>query len=229
MSDTPLAAMLFDAYGTLFDLGSALREVETDLGGQGQALGELWRRKQLEYSWLRSLMGRHADFARVTADGLDYAMDALDLADRDLRRRLLGAYRSLRPYPEVPDVLGALRKARVRTAIVSNGEPGMLRDAIESAGLGDLLDAVLSVESVGVFKPDPRVYRHAVEALELPLEQVGFVSSNGWDAHGAASFGLRTFWVNRAGLPRERLPGDLHHVLSDLRPLPGLMGDQAFS
>jgi 2-haloacid dehalogenase len=216
-------AVVFDAYGTLFDLASALRDEERALGEKGQRLGELWRRKQLEYTWLRSLMGRHADFARVTADGLDYALEAVGIDDPPLRDRLLAAYRRLGVYSEVPDVLDALRGQQVTTAILSNGEPGMLAAAVGAAGLDGRLDHVLSVEAVGVFKPDPLVYELAVTTLRLPKERIGFVSSNGWDAQGAATFGFRTWWVNRLGLPSERLPGELAGVLPDLRLLPGLI------
>ena len=222
MTRQPLVAFVFDAYGTLFDLASAVRDAEGELGEVGTRLGDLWRRKQLEYCWLRSLMGVHADFSQVTADGLDYALEALGLADPALRQRLLAAYRALRTYAEVPGVLDALRARGLRTAILSNGEPGMLNDAVSAAGLAGRLDHVLSVEEVGVFKPDPRVYRFAAERLAAEPDRIGFVSSNGWDAHGAASFGFRTFWVNRVGLPRERLPGAVWATVPDLSSLPGL-------
>jgi 2-haloacid dehalogenase len=227
MSSQAIAAVLFDAYGTLFDLGSALCGVEAELGVHGPALGELWRRKQLEYSWLRSLMGRHGDFAQVTADGLDYALEALGIADTKLRARLLDAYGSLQTYPEVPAALQASRERGFGTSILSNGTPAMLESAVTAAGLGSLLDHVLSVEAVGVFKPDPRVYRYATDRLGLPPGRIGFVSSNGWDAHGAASFGFRTFWLNRAGQPDERLPGQLADVIPDLARLPDLLSRPA--
>jgi 2-haloacid dehalogenase len=216
---TPLAAFVFDAYGTLFDLASALRAEEARLGAAGARLGELWRRKQLEYTWLRSLMRRHADFWQVTGDSLDYALESCGIDMPGLRDRLLAAYRTLRAYPEVPEVLDALRARGLRTAILSNGEPGMLADAVAAAGLGGRLDHVLSVESIGVYKPDPRVYGLATTTLGLEAARIGFASSNPWDAHGAAAFGFRAFWINRAGLPRERLPGQIASILADLRGL----------
>jgi 2-haloacid dehalogenase len=219
MTPPPLAAMVFDAYGTLFDLASAVRDEEAALGETGRRLGELWRRKQLEYAWLRSLMGRHADFWQVTVDSLDYALEACGLPDAGLRQRLLAAYRNLDAYPEAPACLDALRAAGLRTAILSNGEPAMLQEAVTAAGLSERLDHVLSVEAVGVFKPDPRVYRSAAVALGVEAGRIGFVSSNGWDAHGAAAFGFTTWWVNRAGLPGERLPW---HLAGELRDLSGL-------
>jgi 2-haloacid dehalogenase len=224
MTPPPLAAVVFDAYGTLFDLASAVRGEEAALGDTGRRLGELWRRKQLEYTWLRSLMGRHADFWQVTGDSLDYALEACGLSDAGLRRRLLAAYRTLDAYPEVPACLDALRTLGLRTAILSNGEPAMLREAVAAAGLSERLDHVLSVEAVGVFKPDPRVYRSAAVALGVEAGRIGFVSSNGWDAHGAAVFGFTTWWVNRAGLPSERLPGRLAGELRDLSGLAQLAG-----
>jgi 2-haloacid dehalogenase len=220
----PPAAFVFDAYGTLFDLASALKREEATLGAAGPRLGKLWRRKQLEYTWLRSLMRRHADFWQVTGDALDYALAATAVDAPGLRERLLAAYRTLEAYPEVPGVLDALRAKGHATAILSNGEPAMLSDAVAAAGLAARLDHVLSVESVGVYKPDPRVYALAAETLGLEPARIGFASSNAWDAHGAATFGLRTWWINRAGLPPERLPGELAGVLPDLTGLVAAAG-----
>lgn len=216
-------ACVFDAYGTLLDLASALAPCQEALGARALAVGELWRRRQLEYSWLRSLMGRHRDFESLTADALDYALEANGVADRQVRDRLLAAYRELRPYPEVAGVLHRLRAAGLRCLVLSNGTPEMLAAGLESAGLDSLLDGVLSVEQAGVFKPSPEVYRLAVGQLGLPAQEIAFLSSNGWDAHGAASFGFRTVWINRAGAPRERLPGELAATLSDLSGLPRLL------
>jgi 2-haloacid dehalogenase len=218
------AACVFDAYGTLLDVNAAVAAESRALGERAAELAALWRRKQLEYSWLRSLMRRHADFWQVTQDGLDFALQALGLADAGLRGRLLAAYRALVPYPEVPAVLGTLRRHGVRTAILSNGSPDMLRDAVAAAGITDLLDEVLSVEEVGLFKPAPEVYRLATTRLGLAAGEIVFLSSNGWDVHGAASFGLRTLWVNRTGAPDERLPGEPVRAIASLAELPGFLG-----
>jgi 2-haloacid dehalogenase len=197
--------VVFDAYGTLFDVASAAAAERDALGDRWSALAELWRAKQLQYTWLRALMGRHADFRRVTADALDFALDALGIADPALRGRLLELYERLGPYPEARETLGRLRAAGLRLAILSNGEPRMLATAARSAGLDDRLDAVLSVEAVGVYKPHPSVYRLATASLGASPLEILFVSANGWDAWGAKAFGVRVAWCNRAGQPPERL------------------------
>ena len=217
-------AYVFDAYGTLFDVASAARRCSAALAGKAEALAALWRSKQLEYSWLRSLMGRHADFGEVTGDALDYAMAALGIADSDLRAKLLELYFVLDAYDDARPVLEALKRAGRATAILSNGSPKMLAAAIDSAGLGDVLDRTLSVEEVGVFKPDRRVYALACRRLGLPAERICFVSSNGWDAAGAASFGFVAVWANRGGAPRERLPAEPAAEISRLDALPSLLG-----
>ncbi len=218
-----IQACVFDAYGTLFDVHSAVGRHRARLGEAAEAISALWRSKQLEYSWLRSLMGRHADFWRVTGDALDFALDTHGLNDAMLRGDLLAAYRELSCYPEVPRVLARLREAGVRCAILSNGSPEMLRAAVTSAGLEGLLEAVLSVEEVGIFKPDPRVYQLAVDRLAVPASAISFQSSNAWDAAGAASFGFRVVWVNRFGQRPERLgyPADVE--LSSLEGLPAAL------
>ncbi|MDA1325382.1 MAG: haloacid dehalogenase type II [Proteobacteria bacterium] len=170
MTNTPLTdigACVFDAYGTLLDFNAAVAQRRDRIGKDADKLSALWRQKQLEYTWLRSLMGRHADFWLVTTDALDFAMAALGLADRRLRDDLLGLYRTLAPYPEVAETLKAIRDSGMRTAILSNGEPTMLEDAVQAAGLAPLLDAVYSVEAVGIFKPHPSVYQIAVDDLNL--------------------------------------------------------------
>ena len=216
----PIDAVVFDAYGTLFDVNSAAARWRDALGPQADAFSATWRRKQLEYSWLRSLMGAHADFWQVTAEALDFACERHGLADAALRNRLLESYRVLSAYPEVPAMLRAIRAAGFKTAILSNGAPAMLQAAVDSAGLAAHFDAVLSVEDAGVFKPHPHVYRLAVVALGVAAERICFVSSNGWDAAGAAHFGFRIVWVNRAGEPRERLPAGPEIELGDLAALP---------
>ena len=219
-----IAACVFDAYGTLFDVHSAAARCRTDLGPKADAVSETWRTKQLQYTWLRSLMGRHVDFWRVTGDALDYALDTHDIADGALRERLMGCYRALDAYPEVAETLERLRAAGLKRAILSNGSPDMLAAAVAASGIEGLLDAVLSVEAVGIYKPHPSVYRFAVEALGVPAEAIAFLSSNAWDASGAAAFGFRVAWVNRFGQRPERLPGTPAAEIATLADLPGLLG-----
>lgn len=224
--DAPIAgvrACVFDAYGTLFDVNSAVERERDALGARADALAELWRRKQLEYSWLRSMMGAYAPFSQITAEALDHALAATGLGP-GAKDRLMALYMRLDAYPEVPDVLGRLRRAGLATAILSNGSPDMLDAAVASAGLDAHLDAVLSADAVGVFKPDARVYRLALDRLGLrAAKDVLFLSSNGWDVHGAAHFGFRVAWINRAGLVDERLPGAPLAVLDGLASLPDLV------
>lgn len=219
-----VSVCVFDAYGTLLDVGSAVAAEAAMLGPQANELAALWRRKQLEYTWLRSLMRRHADFWQVTEDALDHALEALGLPDGGLRPRLLAAYRVLAAYPDVGPALRALRAGGLPTAILSNGSRGMLQDAVAAAGIAGLLDAVLSVDAVGVFKPAPEVYRLVLDRFGGAPSSVAFVSSNGWDIHGAAAFGFESIWLNRAGLPDDRLPGAPVRVITDLASLPPLLG-----
>ncbi len=177
----PITTCVFDAYGTLFDVNAAARRAAAEPGGERLAavwprLAEDWRRKQLEYSWLRAITGAHADFRQVTADGLDWAMEAAGLADPALRDRLMALYDRLDAYPEVPATLAALKAAGFATAILSNGSPAMLEAAVTSAGIGDRLDAVLSVEAAGVFKPSARVYDLVGARFGCQPAQVLFVS-----------------------------------------------------
>lgn len=217
------AALVFDAYGTLFDVHSVGAEAETIWPGRGAQLSQLWRAKQLEYTWLRSLMGRYEDFAQVTASALGYACAALALPlGEPERARLLDAYLRLATFPEVAAALERLRG--VRLAILSNGSPAMLAPVVRNAGLAGLITDVLSVDEARVFKPDPRVYRIAVDRLGVPAEAIGFVSSNGWDAIGARAFGFRTYWVNRSGAPVDRLGFEPDHLLRSLADLPALVG-----
>jgi 2-haloacid dehalogenase len=219
-----VAAVAFDAYGTLFDVASAASAARDALGDRWAPLAETWRSRQLQYTWLRSLMGRHADFRRVTGDALEYALESLGIADVALRDRLMGLYDRLAPFPEAATVLARLRAAGVKTAILSNGSPDMLASAAGNAGIAGLLDAVLSVEEVGVYKPHPSVYRLAVERLGEAKEKIGFVSANGWDAFGAKAFGLRVAWCNRGGQPKERIPLAPDAEIRDLSGLPALLG-----
>lgn len=201
-----IQACVFDAYGTLFDVHSAVASQAPRLGAPADAVSALWRGKQLEYTWLRSLMGLHADFWQVTGEALDYALAAHDIEDSGLRQSLLDAYLALKPYPEVRKTLEALIGRGYRLAILSNGTPTMLRAALAHAGFEDLGIRSLSVEQVGIYKPDPRVYQLACDHLELPAGRISFQSSNAWDAAGAAAFGMRVAWINRFGQRREKLP-----------------------
>ena len=223
-----IEACVFDAYGTLFDVGAAARRAAAEPGAESWAarwprIAADWRRKQLEYSWLRAIQGAHCDFWQVTQDGLDWALEAAGLDDPALRARLLALYWALEAFPEVPAMLSALAARGQRRAILSNGSPGMLEGAVRSAGLSGEFEALLSVESVGVFKPARAVYDLVAATLDLPPGRVLFVSSNGWDAAAAAAYGFVTAWVNRDGAPMDRLPGRPAHVLRDLGALPDLV------
>jgi 2-haloacid dehalogenase len=224
-----ITTCVFDAYGTLFDVAAAARLAagepgRGDLAAVWPKLAEDWRAKQLQYTWLRAVMGQHCDFWQVTRDGLDWALEASGLSDPDLRERLLALYWELPAYPEVPAMLAALKAQGLATAILSNGTPEMLAAAVRSAGVDDNLDAVLSVEAIGVYKPDARVYGLVGAHFGTTPDQVLFVSSNGWDAAAAAGYGFRVAWANRAGQPIDRLPARPHHVLSDLTTIPALAG-----
>jgi len=226
----PITTCIFDAYGTLFDVAAAARQAASEpdfpqLRDTWVELANHWRLKQLQYTWLHAITVSHTDFWEVTQNGLDWALEATSLGgDAKLRKRLLDLYWELQAYPEVPEMLRTLKAAGLNTAILSNGSPDMLDAAVQSAGLGDVLDDVLSVESVGVFKPDARVYDLVGNRFNCDRNEVLFVSSNGWDAAGAAGYGFSTAWVNRAGEPMDRLPWTPQHVLSDLTSIPQLAG-----
>jgi len=217
------AALVFDAYGTLFDVHSVVALCDELWPGRGTQLSQLWRARQLEYTWLRSLMGRYEDFGRVTEAGLRYACAALKVPYDDAKRdRLMRAYLHLATFPEVTDTLRRLRG--IKLAILSNGAPAMLRDVVSNSDLGGLIPDVLSVDELQIYKPAPQVYQLAVDRLGAPAPAIGFVSSNGWDAAGAKSFGFRTFWVNRTGAPRDGLGFAPDHELGSLAELPALVG-----
>lgn len=224
----PITTCVFDAYGTLFDVTAAARLAASEPGRTGFAahwpgVASQWRLKQLHYSWLRAVMGTYADFWQLTQDALDWALEAEGLdGDADLRARLLALYRELPAFAEAPAMLSALRAQGLTTAILSNGSPGMLADAVRSAGIGGLLDDVLSVDAVRVFKPARAVYDMVGERFGCAPDDVLFVSSNGWDVAGAAGYGFRTIWINRAAEPVDRLPARPLHILPDLSGVPRL-------
>jgi 2-haloacid dehalogenase len=227
MSNVPLAgvqACVFDAYGTLFDFASAARGCRDVLGEAIDRLTALWRDKQLQYTWLRAVQGRHADFWQVTSDALNFTLETLALEKPGLRDRLMNLYLTLEPFPEVPDVLERLKRSGLRTAILSNGSPQMLDAVVRASGLGAHIDAVLSVEAVGVYKPHPKVYQLAVDRLGIPAAGIAFQSSNAWDAYAASAFGMRVVWCNRYGQRPERLPGKPDRIVQSLAELPALVG-----
>jgi 2-haloacid dehalogenase len=215
---------VFDAYGTLFDFNSAVGRHRTVIGPRADALSELWRSKQIQYTWLRNGMGAYAEFWQVTGEALDHCLAVNGIADPSVREKLMGAYMALDPFPEVPAMLDRLQRAGMRLAILSNGNPAMLEPMVVACGLADRFDAVLSVDEVGVFKPDPRVYRLVETRCGVTPDSVCFLSSNCWDAHGAAHFGFQTVWVNRARAPDDGLPGTLAGQVDDLSFLPALLG-----
>jgi 2-haloacid dehalogenase len=203
MMKNPFRAVVFDAYGTLFDVHAAVSRHAAAVGPQAQAVSELWRAKQLEYSWTRSLMGHYRDFWTLTEAALDFALARFSIRNPALRGQLLAAYRELGAYAEVPAVLADLRSRGCKTAILSNGSPDMLASAVSSAGLGPLLDAVISVHPLGTFKPPPRAYQPVLEQLGVEKREVLFISSNRWDVAGATAFGFACLWCNRSGQPDE--------------------------
>jgi 2-haloacid dehalogenase len=215
---------VFDAYGTLFDFAAAARNCRDVLGDDIDRLTALWRDKQLQYTWLRAAQGRHADFWQVTGDALDFALETLGVTKPGLRDRLMSLYLTLDPFPEVSSVLARLKAAGLQTAILSNGSPAMLDAAVKAAKLETLLDAVLSVEEVGIYKPHPRVYQLAVDRLGIPASAICFQSSNAWDAYAASAFGMQVVWCNRYGQRRERLPGSPNREIKSLAELPALVG-----
>jgi 2-haloacid dehalogenase len=218
-------ACVFDAYGTLFDFASAAARATSLPENQRGALTTLWRDKQLQYTWLRSLQNRYADFWTVTGDALDFALETLGLEAPLLRESLMELYLGLEPFPEVPEVLRTLRERGFKTAILSNGSPAMLHALVARSGLAHAFDAVLSVDAVGVFKTHPKTYQYALDTLGLPATAISFQSSNAWDAYAASDFGMNVVWCNRYGQRRERLPGQPDFEIRTLAELPALLTD----
>jgi 2-haloacid dehalogenase len=225
---TRITTCVFDAYGTLFDVSAAARALAAEPGHEGfsaiwQQVAADWRAKQLEYSWLRAVTGDYVDFWQLTQDGLDWALERAGLSDPDLRAALLALYHRLAAYPEVPEVLTRLKAQGLVCAILSNGSPDMLDAAVTSAGIGPHLDAVLSVAPLRTYKPDARVYDLVGAHFGCAKDEVLFVSSNGWDICSAAAYGFRTLWVNRAGLPLDRLSGQPDRIAADLTAIPAML------
>jgi 2-haloacid dehalogenase len=215
---------VFDAYGTLFDFNSAVARHRDAIGPKADALADMWRQKQIQYTWLRNGMGAYAKFWQVTGEALDHCLAVHGIADPAVRDKLMNAYLALDPFPEVPAMLDRLKSAGVRLAILSNGNPEMLDPMVSASGLADRFEAVLSVDSVGIYKVAPEVYGLVEARCGVKPDKVCFLSSNCWDAHGAAHFGFRTMWINRAGAPDDNLPGTIVTQLKDLSQLPSLLG-----
>jgi 2-haloacid dehalogenase len=203
MQGMPIRAILFDVYGTLLDVHSAIAREGKELGARADAVSRLWRQKQLEYTWVWSLRGEYRSFQTLTESALDYALAAHGVDSSALKARLLSAYRQLDAFPDVAAALADLRQRGLRLAALSNGDPDMLEAGLQSAGLRNALDAVLSVAPLRIFKPDRRVYELGRSWANAPAQEIAFVSANAWDAGGAAAFGFRTFWIDRAGQPPE--------------------------
>ena len=221
-------ACVFDAYGTLFDVHGPVRKLAAELGPKADEISQLWRRKQLEYTWLRSLMGVHADFWHVTSDALDYVLEHHAIDEPGLKDELMALYLKLEAYPDVMEALKALKARHLRTAILSNGSPSMLESAVRSAGLEKLIDIILTVEDVGIYKPSRRVYRLAMQKLQISdAPSVCYVSANTWDAQGAAQFGFQAVRMDRFGMKDERIPGRPSAVIESLSALAALENSNA--
>ena len=220
-----LKAVVFDAYGTLLDVHAAMQQHADRLPPDWERISQEWRQKQLEYTWIATLTGpkHHKDFWQITQDSLAFVAARHRITDPAVLDALLGAYRQLPAYQDAAPTLTALRNAGLKTAILSNGEPGMLAEAVRTAGLAPLLDAVLSIEDAGVFKPHPRVYALAAAALGFPLDQMAFVSSNAWDAQAAAAAGFHVFWCNRTNQPEEYGLAQSATIIPGLNALPAVM------
>jgi 2-haloacid dehalogenase len=221
---TGIEICVFDAYGTLYDFNSAVARHRDAIGPKADALSEMWRTKQVQYTWLRNSMSAYAPFWQVTGEALDHCLATVGVTDKSVREKLMSAYLSLDPFPEVPAMLDKLKKAGKRLAILSNGNPEMLDPMVKASGLADKFEAVISVDAAKVFKVDPKTYDLVKKQTGVTSDKVCFLSSNCWDAHGAALYGFKTLWVNRSGVPEDNLPGTVVAHIKDLSHLPVLIG-----
>ena len=214
---------IFDAYGTLFDVNAACRKLSLDVGDKWQELANLWRLRQVEYTWLRNSMNEYIDFWEITSGALDYAMEVLDIHDKKLREQLLELYLKLEAYPEVKEILQKLKDKNFRTGILSNGSTQMLDSAVKNANIEDLLDVVISVEECKIYKPSSEVYDLVEKKTDIKKDNVTFFSSNAWDMHAAANYGFKTIWVNRFDGVLERLPGKPSAIVKTLNNIDELI------
>ena len=211
-----IKACVFDAYGTLFDVNAACRELSKEVGDNWEQLASLWRLRQVEYTWLRNSMDEYIDFWQITSDALDYAMETLGIENDDLREELLNLYLKLEAYPEVNDILKKLKQRGLKTGILSNGSMKMLNSAVDNANLREYLDEILSVEECKIYKPSSKVYDLVKIKMQISKENVLFFSSNAWDMHAASNYGFKTIWVNRFNTKLERLPGKPIDIVNSL-------------
>ena len=211
-----IKACIFDAYGTLFDVNAACRELSKEVGDNWEKLASLWRLRQVEYTWLRNSMDEYIDFWQITSDALDYAMETLGIENNELREELLNLYLKLEAYPEVNDLLKKLKQRGLKTGILSNGSMKMLNSAVDNANIREYLDEILSVEECKIYKPSSKVYDLVKIKMQIGKENVLFFSSNAWDMHAASNYGFKTIWVNRFNAKLERLPGKPIDIVNSL-------------
>ncbi len=211
-----IKACVFDAYGTLFDVNAACRELSKEVGDNWEKLASLWRLRQVEYTWLRNSMDEYIDFWQITSDALDYAMETLGIENNELREELLNLYLKLEAYPEVNDLLKKLKQRGLKTGILSNGSMKMLNSAVDNANIREYLDEILSVEDCKIYKPSSKVYDLVKIKMQISKENVLFFSSNAWDMHAASNYGFKTIWVNRFNAKLERLPGKPIDIVNSL-------------
>ena len=218
-----IQACVFDAYGTLFDVHSAASQHSSVLGELEAPVSELWRSKQLQYTWLRSLMGNYVDFWTVTGQALDYSLETHGIQNQELRDNLMNAYLQLECFDEVLSVLETLKNKELKTAVLSNGSPNMLNPVVENSGVSNFLDACISVDEAGIYKPKAEVYELACERLDVKPEEVCFLSSNCWDAIGASYFGFHVAWINRYKQQLDLMDATPEVEITDLTELPPLL------
>ena len=217
-----IKAIIFDAYGTLFDVNSAAEKCKDKIGDKWEAFANYWRTTQLEYTWLRSLMKRHKDFWQVTEDSLDKSMKVFNI-DNSMRNELLDLYKILSPYPEVPEVLKSLKEKKYKLSILSNGTPSLLNELVKSNNLENLFDDVFSIEEVGIYKPDSKVYDLPIKKYKIKNNEVAFLSANTWDVSGGGNYGFNSIWVNRNNSIFDNLDYKPEHQIKNLKELADLI------
>ena len=217
-----IKAIIFDAYGTLFDVNSAAEKCKDKIGDKWEPFANFWRTTQLEYTWLRSLMGRHKDFWQITEDSLDKSMKTFNI-DASMKNELLNLYKVLSPFREVPETLKKLKEKNFKLAILSNGTPSLLKELVESNNLDDLFDDLFSVEEVGIYKPNSKVYDLPIKKYKIKNNEIAFLSANTWDVSGGGNYGFHSIWVNRNNNIFDNLDYKPTHQVKDLSELVGLI------